>query len=360
MFDIQINKEDIKNFFCKKYKKNGIIHKRLLGITLEYVKGSVYMEFAHILEFVKPIVNCTEIEQYIRDFRIKSKKHKISAVVYKKDYQIVKTIIEKIEPSDLPPITGNLRTLQLETLNFAKKILTDLKNNTNVEIWLDGGSLLGAIRHRGFIPWDDDMDFATIRKYYKNLIQYFESKYIVIDTKEWHKSSYSKKIKEIVAKYPNQVLAVKTFDAYKIIKGTPEKFVILDFFAWDYYDDFHNVVTLQEYSENINEKITNLRVYKDIFALYEKELKESNNIVEKSNVMAPGIDNHGFCSYSRKDIVRHNDIFPLKKVKFEDWEFYVPQNSHVYLKSLYNFYNKIPLNALNIMAHVNVKNLNEE
>lgn len=61
-----------------------------------------------------------------------------------------------------------LKTVQTIQIQLADILLSFCKKN-NLTIWAGYGTLLGAVRHKGFIPWDDDMDFVMLRKDYDQL-----------------------------------------------------------------------------------------------------------------------------------------------------------------------------------------------
>lgn len=74
-------------------------------------------------------------------------------------------------------ITEKQKKVWAIELEMANRLLTVCREN-NLRIFADAGTMLGAVRHKGFIPWDDDMDFAMFREDYDKLCKiaprYFE------------------------------------------------------------------------------------------------------------------------------------------------------------------------------------------
>ena len=66
------------------------------------------------------------------------------------------------------PEGSKLRRDQLELLRMLTIVDDSCKKN-DIQWWLSSGTLLGAARHQGFIPWDDDMDIVLLKKDYKRL-----------------------------------------------------------------------------------------------------------------------------------------------------------------------------------------------
>ena len=70
----------------------------------------------------------------------------------------------------VPPATGKLRQLQLAEL----EMLCDFRalcEKHNLRYFLDYGNLLGAVRHGGFIPWDDDVDVSMPYEDYRKFLK---------------------------------------------------------------------------------------------------------------------------------------------------------------------------------------------
>lgn len=63
-----------------------------------------------------------------------------------------------------------LRELQQVGIYIYKELLNVCEKN-NIKLYLLGGSLIGAVRHKGFIPWDDDIDVCLSRPDYNKLLE---------------------------------------------------------------------------------------------------------------------------------------------------------------------------------------------
>lgn len=67
-----------------------------------------------------------------------------------------------------------LNPLQQKLLGMLTWLIKYIDDN-NIRYYIIGGTMLGAVRHEGFIPWDDDIDSAVPRNDYERLIDLLKS-----------------------------------------------------------------------------------------------------------------------------------------------------------------------------------------
>lgn len=96
------------------------------------------------------------------------------------------------------PDGSSLRTMQLRMLDMLK-FIDQICTENHITYWLSSGTCLGAIRHGGFIPWDDDVDIEMLEPDYRRLRKILrklpaDSKYAWQDhsTDKGYLSSYGK------------------------------------------------------------------------------------------------------------------------------------------------------------------------
>lgn len=236
------------------------------------------------------------------------------------------------------PEGSPLRKAQLRMVEILKEIDKICKKH-NIEYYMEGGSLLGAVRHHGFIPWDDDMDISVMKKDYprlrKALMEELPAHLVFQDT-------------GTDDNYP--LLFGKVRDKHSFIEETDlcklkEQGVYIDIFPiekvpsmwWKEKIDYpygHCIRAIHNYT-NTKDKIISCLVFP--FAWILVQLTRLVNLVIPSDKMAYIYGcQAGYNNYSKKD------VFPLIRVPFEDFQVPVPHNYHAVLTALYGDYMQIP------------------
>ena len=224
------------------------------------------------------------------------------------------------------------------SLEEAKEIMLDIliefdqicKKN-NLTYWLDAGTLLGAIRHKGFIPWDDDIDVSMPRDDYNKFIQIYKkelSPYLFLQTKESDPgySQYYTKIRN------TNTLFLEHDEKEKDI--IYNQGIFIDIFPVNYIDSKMNHV--YPFLRFLGNFFTKNRFYIKYFNIdvYKYYIKIFNNLHDhKNNFIRKGPE-----VTSKLKSIEKKDIFPLKEVEFENLTFPVPYNYDKYLKEIYGDY----------------------
>lgn len=228
-----------------------------------------------------------------------------------------------VDITQVPPAEGSLRLMQqadAELLQIFHKVCA--KNN--LTYWLDWGTLLGAVRHKGFIPWDDDLDVTMPREDYERAVTLFQEEFAKLG---------------IEAKESEDESMARIGIGYK----TGQTGVWLDVFPMDYtYVEKIDPRTEEKLYERMTEyrkfylknrrKTSRLQMFDQKHQMIDT-VKEENDVKLWYHNPEFEID---LCAYAQED------IFPLKKTIFEGKEYYTPSNIDKYLRKYYNNYMSFP------------------
>lgn len=261
-----------------------------------------------------------------------------------KVWKIKKEILDGNFEVDL----DKLKNKQLEIL----KVFIECCEKLKLKYFLAFGTLIGAVRHGGFIPWDDDIDLYMPRENYdffvKNYSKYMPENYFMqtMDTDPLYALNFGK------LRDSNTTLIEKHVLNIDINHG-----VFIDIFPLDGYIKGHN-------------KVLDLRVKENpLFEEPDKNIISNtlNSINKKlAYKLGESIPNKLKSDISRKAIPKDNpkysdceyvasladgfSIIPLKKslfgegvkIKFENLYANAPECYHEYLTILYGDYMKLP------------------
>lgn len=226
----------------------------------------------------------------------------------------------------------------LDMLCFVDKI----SRENNIPYFLSGGTLLGAVRHKGFIPWDDDLDIVFLKKdlkrIHKILKSHLSDKYRLQanDTDANYMAPYEK-----LRLLNTEIKETNTNDKYYKYKG-----IYIDlFFLEPAIPSCHKI---SEYIQRVIMFFANKIPAKNlilkfllrlIFLLSHKLFFPLLSFI--SSLLSKDMISYPLGSFFQTQF-KKEWIFPLKEIEFENLKFYAPNNIDEVLKAQYGNYMEIP------------------
>ncbi len=261
---------------------------------------------------------------------------------------------------NLKPAEGDLRKLQMVELAMLKEVVR-ICEKYNLTYYLSAGTFLGAVRHKGFIPWDDDADVRMPRPDYEKLLeilpQELSSPYIIKhflydssvhryylrinDPRVKLKRTHSK-----TGEISNAWLDIFPLDGMPKNKlhNKLRQFRLLYRRMWMQISVFDEIVTLNKKRSRLENMIIAVVRHTPIqhFVKYDKMWKKLDKAMKACKAETAEYYVNFMGMYKFKDMIPKSIYGNGAKYRFEDGEFNGPEDYDAFLKKLYGDYMKLP------------------
>jgi lipopolysaccharide cholinephosphotransferase len=255
---------------------------------------------------------------------------------------------------------GRLRQAQLKMLAMLEVVDT-ICLKYNLDYWLDAGTLLGSIRHQGFIPWDDDMDISMPRASYEQFLRVAPEelpKHMWLQTIHTDPGYFNMATPLKIRDKKSRYIEKHEQGDEPYIQG-----IFIDVFV---YDSMPENPKLRSWYKFIAKKISRFlstkygvvnighyaKIYKTLGKLLPKSMLESSlqNIINKTNTSGSSYLGRGYNCVG-KNFLKYEDIYPLQRAQFETGSFNVPNNVQEVLTQQFGDYLTLPPVEQRIMRH---------
>lgn len=256
----------------------------------------------------------------------------------------MKNIFEEKYPDNRIMGKDNREKTQIILLRMLK-IVHDICEENNIKYSLDAGTLLGAVRHKGFIPWDDDIDLFMLREDYEKFKK-IVSDYLPYDISLHVKKKSEKPNTFWVKLRDNKSVTVR--HGRRSSQRQKNMGVFLDVFPVDTtnHPKFATVLKqffFNKYKNRILKFFLKFPRHLLVFVIRKHNIRKLFSFFFSLGKKDKKYMFYGFEYYNPySQYYKLSDVFPLKKTKFEDGEFYIPGNFDEFLTRTYGDYMTIP------------------